>query len=136
MAVAVESQKVRGHYQIMDGAHAASYAAKLARVQVISAYPITPSSGVVEKLSEMCESGELQARFIKVESEHSAMASLIGASATGVRTFTGTSSQGLALMHELLHWVSAARLPVVFVNVNRSMGPPWTVYAGPLRSSP
>ena len=129
MAVAVESKKVRGHYQIIEGSHAASYAAKLARVQVISAYPITPSSGVVEKLADMCASGELGAKFIKVESEHSVMASLIGAAATGARTFTGTSSQGLALMHELLHWVSAARLPVVFVNVNRSMGPPWTVYA-------
>lgn len=129
MAVAVGTKKIRGDYQIIEGTHAASYAAKLARVQVISAYPITPSSGVVEKLSEMCASGELQAKFIKVESEHSAMASLIGASATGARTFTGTSSQGLALMHELLHWAAGGRLPIVFVNVNRSMGPPWTVYA-------
>lgn len=134
MALKINTNQFRGHYQIIEGTHAASYGAKLARVQVISAYPITPSSGVVEKLSEMCASGDLPARFIKVESEHSAMASLIGASAAGARTFTGTSSQGLALMHELLHWAAGGRLPIVFVNVNRSMGPPWTVYADQIDS--
>ncbi|MBI2267182.1 MAG: pyruvate ferredoxin oxidoreductase, partial [Armatimonadetes bacterium] len=113
---------------VMEGSHAASYAAKLARVQVISAYPITPQTGVVEKLSEMCASGELPARFIKVESEHSAMAACVGAQAAGARTFTATSSQGLALMHEMLHWAAGGRLPVVLLNVNRSMGPPWTIY--------
>lgn len=125
----LETQKYGGEWMVIEGAHAVSYGAKLARVEVISAYPITPSSGVVEKLSEMCASGELKAKFIKVESEHSAMASLIGASATGARTFTGTSSQGLALMHELLHWAAGGRLPIVMANVNRSMGPPWTIYA-------
>jgi pyruvate/2-oxoacid:ferredoxin oxidoreductase alpha subunit len=114
--------------KVMEGTHAASWGAKLARVQVIAAYPITPSSSVVELLSEMCASGELDAHFIKVESEHSAMASCIGASATGARAFTATSSQGLALMHELLHWAGGGRLPIVLVNVNRSMAPPWTIY--------
>lgn len=113
---------------VIEGSHAASYAAKLARVQVIAAYPITPQTGVVEKLSEMCASGELNALFIKVESEHSAMASCIGASATGARAFTATSSQGLALMHELLHWAAGGRLPIVMVNVNRAMAPPWSIY--------
>ena len=114
--------------KVMEGTHAASYGAKLARVQVIAAYPITPSSSVVELLSEMCATGELDARFIKVESEHSAMASCIGASAAGARAFTATSSQGLALMHEMLHWAGGGRLPIVLVNVNRSMAPPWTIY--------
>jgi len=114
--------------KVIEGTHAASHGARLARVQVIAAYPITPSSSVVELLSEMCASGELDANFIKVESEHSAMASCIGASAAGARAFTATSSQGLALMHEMLHWAGGGRLPIVLVNVNRSMAPPWTIY--------
>ncbi len=76
----------------------------------------------------MCGSGELDARFIKVESEHSAMAACLGASATGVRTFTATSSQGLALMHEMLHWAGNGRHPVVMANVNRAMGPGWNIW--------
>ncbi len=115
--------------KVIEGTHAASYAAKLARVEVIAAYPITPSSSVVELLSEMCATGQLKARFIKVESEHSAMASCIGAAAAGARTFTATSSHGLALMHEMLHWAAGSRLPIVMVNVNRAMGPPWTIWA-------
>ncbi len=114
---------------VIEGTHSASYGAKLARVEVISAYPITPQTGVVEKLSEMCASGELNAKFIKVESEHSAMACCIGASAAGARAFTATSAQGLALMHELLHWAAGGRHPIVLVNVNRAMAPPWTIYA-------
>ena len=120
----LEEQTVR----VIEGSHAASYGAMLARVQVIAAYPITPQTGVVEKLSEMCATGELPARFIKVESEHSAMACCIGASAAGARAFTATSSQGLALMHELLHWAAGGRLPIVMVNVNRAMAPPWSIY--------
>jgi pyruvate/2-oxoacid:ferredoxin oxidoreductase alpha subunit len=95
---------------------------------VISAYPITPQTQIVEMLSEMCASGELQARFIKVESEHSAMAACCGASAAGVRTFTATSSHGLALMHEMLHWAANGRHPVVMANVNRAMGPGWNIW--------
>lgn len=113
----------------MEGTHAASYAAKLSRVKVISAYPITPQTSIVEKLSEMCASGEMDAQFIKVESEHSAMACVIGSQATGARSFTATSSQGLALMHEELHWAAGARLPVVLVNVNRALGSPWNIWA-------
>jgi pyruvate/2-oxoacid:ferredoxin oxidoreductase alpha subunit len=114
--------------KVLMGNHALSYGAKLSRAQVISAYPITPQTEVVELLSEMCASGELKAKFIKVESEHSAMAALIGASSTGVRTFTATSSQGLALMHEMLHWASGARTPVVMGNINRAFAPPWSVW--------
>lgn len=114
--------------KVIEGTHAASYAAKLARVKAISAYPITPQTSIVELLSEMCASGELEAQFIKVESEHSAMACLIGAEATGARSFTATSSQGLLLMHEVLHWAAAARLPIVMVNVNRALAPPWNIW--------
>ena len=113
---------------VVTGNHAVSHGARLARVQVISAYPITPQTQVVELLSKMCEEGELDARFLKVESEHSAMAALIGASAAGARAFTATSSHGLALMHEMLHWAAGARLPIVLANINRSMGTPWSVW--------
>ncbi len=70
----------------------------------------------------------MNARFLRVESEHSALAALIGASSMGVRTFTATSSQGLALMHELLHWASGARLPIVMANVNRALAPGWNIW--------
>ena len=104
--------------KVLEGSHAVSEAVRLARVQVMSAYPITPQTHIVEALSEYCAAGTMDARFICVESEHSAMAAVIGAANGGVRTFTATSSQGLALMHELLHWASAARLPIVMAEVN------------------
>jgi pyruvate/2-oxoacid:ferredoxin oxidoreductase alpha subunit len=113
---------------VLTGNHTAAYAAKLARVEVVAAYPITPQTQIVEKLSEIIAKGELKAEYIRVESEHSAMAACIGASAAGVRAFTATSSQGLALMHELLHWAAGARLPIVMVNVNRAMAPPWNIW--------
>lgn len=115
--------------KVMMGNHALSYGAMLSRAQVISAYPITPQTQVVELLSEMCSDGTLNAQFIKVESEHSAMASCIGASVAGARTFTATSSQGLALMHEMLHWAGGGRHPIVMGNVNRSMAPGWSIWA-------
>ena len=115
--------------KVIMGNHAAAYGAKLARAEVIAAYPITPQTQTVEKISEMVASGEMKAEFVKVESEHSAMAACIGASATGARAFTATSSQGLALMHELLHWASGARLPIVMTNVNRAMAPGWNIWS-------
>jgi pyruvate/2-oxoacid:ferredoxin oxidoreductase alpha subunit len=115
--------------KVIVGNHAVSLGVRLARCEVISAYPITPQTQVVEMLSEMCASGELAARFIKVESEHSAMAACIGASAAGVRTFTASSSQGLALMHEMLHWAAGARHPIVLANINRALGPGWNIWA-------
>ncbi|MBS4014848.1 MAG: pyruvate ferredoxin oxidoreductase [Candidatus Latescibacteria bacterium] len=114
--------------KVITGNHAVSYGAQLARTQVISAYPITPQTQVVELLSEFCASGKLKAKFIKVESEHSAMTACIAASLTGVRTFTATSAHGLALMHEMLHWAAGARTPVVMANINRAMGPGWSVW--------
>jgi pyruvate/2-oxoacid:ferredoxin oxidoreductase alpha subunit len=114
--------------KVMIGNHAVSWGVSLSRAQVISAYPITPQTQIVEELSEMCADGRLDARFIKVESEHSAMAACIGAAATGVRTFTATSSQGLALMHEVLHWAAGSRLPIVMADINRAMAPGWNIW--------
>jgi len=113
---------------VLEGSHAVSEAVRLAKVQVMSAYPITPQTHIVEALSEYCSDGTMNARFLCVESEHSAMAAVIGASSAGVRTFTATSSQGLALMHELLHWSSAARLPIVMAEVNRALAPGWNIW--------
>ncbi len=114
--------------KVLEGSHAVSEAVRLAKVQVMSAYPITPQTHIVEALSEYCANGTMDARFLCVESEHSAMAAVIGASSGGVRTFTATSSQGLALMHELLHWASAARLPIVMAEVNRALAPGWNIW--------
>ena len=112
-----------GEKKVLMGNHAVSYGAMLSRVQVIAAYPITPQTQIVEELSEMCASGRLKAKFITVESEHSAMASCVGAAQAGARAFTATSAQGLALMHEMLFWAAYGRLPIVMVNVNRAMAP-------------
>ncbi len=114
--------------KVIMGNHALSYGATLARVQVIAAYPITPQTQVVELLSEIVADKKLNAEFIKVESEHSAMAACIGASSAGARAFTASSSQGLALMHELLHWAAGARLPIVMADINRALAPPWSIW--------
>ncbi|MGE5242838.1 MAG: pyruvate ferredoxin oxidoreductase [Betaproteobacteria bacterium] len=115
--------------RIIEGTHAVSWAVQRSRVKVIAAYPITPSSGVVELLSELCATGQLDARFVAVESEHSALATCAGASQTGLRAFTATSSHGLLYMHEMLHWCAGARLPIVLANVNRAVGSPWNIFA-------
>ncbi len=114
--------------KLLTGNSAITYGVTLCRPQVISAYPITPQTTIVEELSEFCADGRLQAKFIRVESEHSAMASAAAACATGSRVFTATSSHGLAYMHEMLHWVSGSRLPVVMVNGNRALGAPWSIW--------
>lgn len=114
--------------KVITGNHAASYGAKVCRAEVVAAYPITPQTEIVERIASFVADGEMDAEYIKVESEHSAMAACIGASASGCRAYTATSAQGLALMHEMLHWAANARLPIVMANVNRAMGPPWTVW--------
>ncbi|MHB8766827.1 MAG: pyruvate ferredoxin oxidoreductase, partial [Deferrisomatales bacterium] len=115
--------------RVLEGSHAVSEAVELARVQVISAYPITPQTHIVERLAELVADGVLDARYIRVESEHSALAAVIGSASTGVRSFTASSSHGLALMHEMLHWAAGARLPIVMAEVNRAMGPGWNIWA-------
>jgi pyruvate/2-oxoacid:ferredoxin oxidoreductase alpha subunit len=115
--------------EVLSGNYAQSYAVKLARVQVVSAYPITPQTTIVEKLSQFVADGELPAQFVEVESEHSALQVVVSASGLGARTYTATSSQGLLLMHELMHWASGMRAPVVMGVVNRAVGPPWNIGA-------
>jgi pyruvate/2-oxoacid:ferredoxin oxidoreductase alpha subunit len=114
---------------LLTGNHAAAYGAMLSRAEVISAYPITPQTMIVELLSELTASGRLPATFITVESEHSAMAACVGAASAGARTYTATAGQGLALMHEMLHWAVGARLPIVLTNVSRAMAPGWSIWS-------
>jgi pyruvate/2-oxoacid:ferredoxin oxidoreductase alpha subunit len=114
--------------EIISGNEAAAMGAKLSRVQVIAAYPITPQSKIPETLVKYVESGELGAEFIRVESEHSALTVCISASTVGARVFTATSANGLAYMHEQLHWAAGARLPIVMALANRGLGAPWTIF--------
>jgi len=107
---------------------AISEAVKQANVDVIAAYPITPQTHIVEKLAEMVANGELDAEYIPVESEHSAMSACLGSSATGARTFTATAGQGLELMHEVLYVASAMRLPIVMAVANRALSAPLNVW--------
>ncbi len=116
--------------QIIKGNVAAANAAKSARVQVISAYPITPQTTVVEKLSEFVDGGYMPGtQFIKMESEHSVMAATVGASMAGTRTFTATCGQGLFYMYEMIHWAAGVRLPIVTAIVSRGTAPPWNIWA-------
>ncbi len=112
----------------LSGNYAVAHAVKMADVDVIAAYPITPQTTIVEKLSEFVANGELDADYINVESEHSAMSACIGASMTGARVFTATSSQGLAFMHEVLFIAAALRTPMVMANVNRALSAPLNIW--------
>ncbi|MBM4448262.1 MAG: pyruvate ferredoxin oxidoreductase [Chloroflexi bacterium] len=103
-------------------------AAMLSDVDVVSAYPITPQTHIVEHLAELVANGELRAAYIPVESEHSAMSACLGASAVGARTFTATASQGLELMHEVLFVASAMRLPIVMAVANRALSAPISIW--------
>ncbi len=114
--------------EMLLGSEAIAEAVKMAKPKVIPAYPITPQTHIIEVLSEMVDKGELKAKFIRVESELSAAAAALGASSAGVRTFTATASHGLALMHEILHWIVGARLPIVLLNGNRAIGSPWNIW--------
>ncbi len=114
---------------LLTGDHAVAYAALRARPHLIPVYPITPQTPVLEKLAELKDRGELAGDLMTVESEHSAMAACIAASIAGARVFTATASQGLALMHEMLHYAAGARAPVVMVNVNRTLASPWGFWA-------
>jgi pyruvate/2-oxoacid:ferredoxin oxidoreductase alpha subunit len=111
--------------ELLTGNYAIAEAVRLCRVQLVAAYPITPQTPIYEKLSEWQSQGKLGGVMMRMESEHSAMAACISASLTGVRVFTATSSQGLALMHEMLHFASGNRVPVVMACVNRVLAVPW-----------
>lgn len=114
--------------KFLSGDEAFAEGVRLAKPEVISAYPITPQTIVVERLSEMVEDGSLGSEFIHVESEHSALSCAIGASAVGARAFTATSSQGLFYMAECLSYASGGRFPIVMMNANRSTALPWNIY--------
>jgi len=111
--------------RFMTGNHAVAEAVRLSRPSIVAAYPITPQTPIYEKLSELEAEGQLGGMMMRMESEHSAMAACLSAALTGVRTFTATSSQGLALMHEMLHFASGCRTPVVMACVNRTLAAPW-----------
>lgn len=114
--------------KFLSGNEALAEGVRLARPHVISAYPITPQTTVVESLSEMVERGDIKGEFIHVESEHSALSAAMGASAIGARSFTATSSQGLLYMAEVLPYASGGRFPIVMMNANRATALPWNIY--------
>jgi pyruvate ferredoxin oxidoreductase alpha subunit len=114
--------------EIMEGSHAIALAVKAARPHVVAAYPITPQTHIVEDISQLIADGDLEAEYVKVESEHSAMSVCIGASATGARTYTATTSQGLALMHEVLFNAAGMRLPIVMTVANRALSAPLNIW--------
>lgn len=115
-------------YKMLDGNGAAVQAISMAGVKVVSAYPITPQSPIAEKLSDLIAAGKMEARYIRVESEHSALSCALGAQLTGVRAATATASVGLALMHEICNAVSGMRIPLVMPVVNRALASPWSLW--------
>jgi pyruvate/2-oxoacid:ferredoxin oxidoreductase alpha subunit len=115
--------------KVITGNVAVSYGAMLSDVQVVAAYPITPQTTIIEELATMQSEGLVDFDYIRVESEHSAMAACIGASMGGARAFTATCGQGLFLMHEMLHYTTGARTPVVLANVNRAAAAPWSIWS-------
>jgi pyruvate/2-oxoacid:ferredoxin oxidoreductase alpha subunit len=118
-----------GKKKLLTGNHAAAFACKGCHVDVVAAYPITPQSPVVEKISAFVESGEMaHTQFVTVESEQSAITAVIAASSTGSRVFTATSANGLAYMVELLCWAAGNRLPIVMCIATRALGAPWSVW--------
>lgn len=117
-----------GERRMVTGDYAAAWGAKVSRPQVIAAYPITPQTLIIEHLAEFLASGEFDAEFMRVESEHSALAGVIAAEATGVRTYTATSSQGLALMHEPLFVAPPMHLPILMTIVNRTVAAPLGIW--------
>ena len=114
--------------RVVTGNYAAAWAAMRSKVQVVAAYPITPQTFIVEHISEFVNDGIMDAQFIEVESEHTAMSATVSASAAGVRAFTATSSQGLALMHEILFTASGLRVPIVMAVVNRTLSAPLNIW--------
>lgn len=114
--------------KVMTANRAVSEAVKLAKPQVIPVYPITPQTSISEYLAQFVADGDIDAEYIKVESEHSAMSAAVGASGAGVRVFTATSSQGLMLMHEILYAAAGMRMPIVMADANRSISAPLSIW--------
>ncbi|HPT37919.1 MAG TPA: pyruvate synthase subunit PorA [Methanothrix sp.] len=114
--------------KVVEGSYAVAHAVMCCRPDVISAYPITPQTHIVENLSQMVADGELDSEFLTVDSEFSALSVLVGSSAAGARCYSSTTSQGLALMYEVLYNVSGMRLPIVMNVANRAMGAPLNIW--------
>jgi pyruvate ferredoxin oxidoreductase alpha subunit len=123
-----DGRKIGMTKKVIEGSHAIAEAVRLCEPSVIAAYPITPQTHIIERLSDMVADGELKAKYVNVESEHSAMSVCLGAQATGVRTFTASCSQGLALMYEMLYIVSGMRLPIVMAVANRALSAPLNIW--------
>jgi len=119
---------MRNNMKVVEGSYAVAHAVKICKPNVISAYPITPQTHIVEVLSKFVADGEMKCEYINVESEFSAISALIGASAAGARTYSSTTSQGLALMHEALFNASGMRLPIVMTVVNRALSAPINIW--------
>ncbi len=117
-----------GKRAFLSANEAAAHGVRLCNVDVVSAYPITPQTTLVEKVADFLADGEADYEYMMVESEHSAMAAALGVSMMGARAFTASSSQGLMYMAEMLNYVSGARHPVVMVNANRALATPWSIY--------
>ena len=120
-----QTMATAGERRMVTGDYAAAWGAMVSRPQVVAAYPITPQTMIIEHLAEFLAAGKLDAEMMRVESEHSAMSAVVAAEATGVRTYTATSSQGLALMHEPLFISPPMHLPIVMSVVNRTVPRPW-----------
>ena len=114
--------------QLLTGNQAVAWGARLARPMVVPVYPITPQTPILEQLAQFQAEGNFDAEIITPESEHSVMSACIPASLVGTRVFTATASQGILLMHELLHYASGARAPIVMANVNRTVASPWAFW--------
>ncbi len=112
----------------IEGSHAVAKAVKMIKPKVVCAYPITPQTHIVERLSEMVANGALKSEYVNVESEHSAASVVLGSTATGARSYTATSSQGLILMSEVLFNIAGMRLPVVLTCVNRALSAPINIW--------
>ncbi len=119
---------MRKNMVVVEGSYAVAHAVKVCRPNVISAYPITPQTHIVEDLAQFVADGEMNCEYMNVESEFSAISALIGASAAGARTYSSTTSQGLALMHEVLFNASGMRLPIVMTVVNRALSAPINIW--------
>ncbi len=113
---------------ILEGSEAVAEVVALCRPAVLAIYPITPQTHIPENLSQIVADGKLNAKVVYAESEHSAISACVGASASGVRAYTATSSQGLALMHEILFVASGMRLPIVMTNANRALSAPINIW--------
>lgn len=114
--------------EVWDGNMAAAHALRQSQVDVVAAYPITPSTPIVQNYSQFLADGYVEGEFVMVESEHSAMSACVGASAAGGRVATATSSQGYALMVEVLYQASGMRLPIVMTVVNRALASPLNIH--------